>query len=463
MGRLQSLGAGLAALLLAAPSAGQNLVRDAEIEDMVRDFSVPFYKAAGLNPDAVRNFLIADRSLNAFVTQGQNIFLHTGTIVEAETPMELKGVLAHETGHIKNGDLVKQGDAARAAMGPALLAMAAGIIAAAAGEGQAGAAIFGSAEQFAYLDYAAFSRGVEATADQTGLQLLEATGQSGEGLASFFERFRSQEVFSYSCPYGVSYCANSRYSRVSPYFRTHPLSSERIESLREGIAKQEHRDARDSPEDQRRLDLAKAKIYGYMEAPRDTFAKYPPSDDSTPAYYARAMAHYRAATFPKAIADMDVIIGREPDNSFFHELKGQILYEAQRYSESIAAFRRSVELAPNEPLLRIGLAQSLIETEDPADLKQALVELELALAREPDNSWAWYQKSRVHQLLGETAFADYATAERFYWAQDLPRARVFAMRAREKLSNGSTEWIKARDIIAAAETADIISSARRRR
>lgn len=455
-GAARALYAGLAtcALVAGAPAHAQSIIRDAEIEHMVRVYADPLFVAAGLDPDAVEIHLVNDPSLNAFVTQGQNLFLHTGIIIEAETPNELKGVIAHETGHMHNGDLVRASDGMHAAMGPMLVAMAAGILAAAAGEGGAAAGLIASSQQFGYLSFASFSRGVEATADQTGVQLLEATGQSGRGLMNFFERFRSQEVFFYS--------KDAEY-RLDPYFRTHPLSSERIEALRARVEKQEYRDAVDSPEDIRMLARAKAKIQGFLYEPRATFTKFPETDTSTEALYARAVAHHKTGMLRDARACMDELIRREPDNPYFHELLGQILYENGRASEAVAPYRKAVELAPESALLHMGLAQALIDDGDDALLDDAMDHLQTSLMIERDNGFAWYLRARVHERRGETALAQLATAESAFASGNLPRARLFALRARDDLERGSPDWLKANDIVIAAEAIAAYDGARQRR
>jgi predicted Zn-dependent protease len=129
-------------------SKAQSLVRDAEIEATLRYYSDPIFVAAGLVPQDVKIYLVGDRTLNAFVTNGQNVFLHTGLIMETATPNQLKGVIAHETGHISGGHLARSDANIRAAMRPAYVTVALGLIAIAAGAPDAGAALLASSQQF---------------------------------------------------------------------------------------------------------------------------------------------------------------------------------------------------------------------------------------------------------------------------------------------------------------------------
>jgi len=213
----------IAAMTLTTFAQSQSLIRDAEIEEMLSDFSSPIIEAAGLNPNHVDIFIVNDPTLNAFVTRGQNIFFHTGLINEAETPNQLKGVIAHEVGHIAGGHIVRSGEATRSAYAAALIAAGIGLAAILAGEGSAGALILaGAPQQFGALQVAAHSRVNEAAADQYAAQYLYQTHQSSEGLIHFFEKFRYQEVLSQA--------------RRFPYFRGHPLSSDRIDNLRDVTA-----------------------------------------------------------------------------------------------------------------------------------------------------------------------------------------------------------------------------------
>jgi len=439
----------VSSMVLAISASAQGLLRDQEIETMLQSYIDPILEVAVPNPEAVHLYIIGDPSMNAFVTGGQNIFIHTGIIMEADEPNELIGVMAHETGHITGAHLARSGELSRAALGPMLFTMAAGIAAIAAGEGGAGASLIASSQYFGTLSAYTYSRGQESRADLSGARFLEDSGQSMRGLVAFFERFRSQELFSQQTRY--------------PYFRTHPLSSDRISILRERWEHQEHRDVLDSDEHVLMLARAKAKIQGFLYDPQITFRVFPETDQSTEALYARAIAHHRDGSLGRAMEAMDELIAREPENPYFWELRGQILYENGRPAEAIAPYQRSVELLPHSALFRIGLAQSLIDIEDDARLDDAMQHLIVALAIEPDNGFAWYQRSRVHERRGERPLALLSTAERHYFQGDPHRARMFAMRAREDLERGTPEWLRAADIVSTLAAADQDSGRRRRR
>lgn len=429
----------LALLVTTANTAyAQSLIRDTEIEETLREFSEPIIRAAGLNPGNVDIYIVNDPTLNAFVTRGQNIFFHTGLILESESPNQLKGVIAHETGHIAGGHLARSDYGNRSAYGAMLIAAGVGLAAILAGEGQAGALILGGSQQFGVMEVLAYSRTNEAAADQYAAQYMEQTQQSGVGLIEFFEKFRYQEVLSNARRY--------------PYFRGHPLSSERIDSLREVVDESPYTDRLDPPTDVEKLETMKAKLRGFLEAPQLVFSRYPLSDTSVEARYARSVAYFRSASLRSALREVDALIAQEPNNPYYHELMGQILYESGKGQEAIAPLERAIDLKPQAPLFQIALAQALIESDEKPKLERAVNLLKSALQKERDSSYAWYYLSQAYGRLNQEPLAKYAIAEQAFNMGDLQRARSFAQRAQEDLPRGEPQWRRASDIIVIADS-----------
>lgn len=435
---LRRTAAACAAIVLAsAPAIAQGLVRDAEIEAVMRAYSDPLIEAAGLNLNSVDIHLVGDMEFNAFVTRGQNVFLNTGLIVVAETPSEIKGVIAHELGHIEGAHLVRMQQAERSAMAAMAAAIGVGIIAALAGAGDAGAAIIASSPQFATLDFMTYTRSQEAAADQAAVRFLTASGQSGRGLVSTFERLAHQERLSFQ--------------RRWQYFRSHPLSADRITALRRNVESSPYADVTDTEEEIATLRRIQAKIIGFMAPPAQTFERYPESDTSIPARYARAVAFYKQGLMTRAEEVVLSLINDEPDNPYFHELHGQMLFESGHIARAIAPYRRSLELAERQPLLQIGLATALIATGDEAAVNEAVMLLAQALVSEPDNAFGWFQKSLAHTARGDLPMAELATAERYFAVGDNMHAHLFARRAHERLDRGTEAWIRSAELLYATE------------
>ena len=413
--------------------AHAQLLRDTEIEEVLYDFSEPILEAAGLKPKSVDLFIVNDPSLNAFVTRGQNIFFHTGLILESQDPNQLKGVIAHEAGHIAGGHLVRRDEGSRSATAAFLIAAGIGLAAILAGEGEAGSLILGGSQQFGALEALAYSRVNEAAADQYAAQYMARTGQSAQGLIDFFDKFRYQEVFSNA--------------RRFPYFRGHPLSSERIGALREIVAESEHPVENDTDEDKKKLRMVQAKLYGFLEAPQRVFTTYPESDYSDEAHYARSIAHFRAANLTQAIKEIDALIEREPENPYFYELKGQILFESGQGFDAIEPLQTALELKPDAPLLKVLYGQALIESPETEDVEHAVEMLKEALLLESSNASAWYFLGQAYGRLNLEGLAKYATAEQAFAVGNLQRAQSFARRAQQEISRDLPQYRRASDIV----------------
>ena len=438
--RTRSLSAALALVMMMAcalPAQAFSLVRDAEIERLMRDYSNPLLRAAGLVPERVGIGLINDRNLNAFVTNGQNMYIHTGLILEADEPNMVIGVIAHEIGHITGGHLARGAEAMSKAHGPALVGTILGMASILAGAGDIGMALIAGSQQVAIRSFLTYSRGQEAAADNTALQLLEATGQSPEGIIGMMNDLASQEILA------------EVYQ--DPYARSHPMSRDRVRAYEQGAKGSPHLDAKDPQALVFRHKMAQAKIYGFLDSPNVTLRRVR-QDNSQPGRYARAIAYYRQGRREEAIVLIDQLLSEMPGNPWLYELKGQVFYETGMAASGIAPYRRSVELMPEEPLLLIGLATCQLgvgQAGTKADKQinqQAVVNLRRALRLDPSNATAYFQMAKGYGQLGQTALAQWALAE-YHAALKSPEAKMHARRAMKGLPKGSVEYIRAVDII----------------
>lgn len=432
--QLAALAIALGALIMAAtPASAQGLIRDAEIEATLRVYTNPLLEAAGLQPEDVDLYIVNDPSVNAFVAGGQNIFVHTGLILAADTPNEMIGVLAHETGHIAGGHGARRAQDMQRAIGPMLLSIGLGVLAIAAGAPDAGAALISGSQAFGMGEIVRHTQVQESSADQAGAQYLEATGQSGRGLITFFNtQIRPYEFMT---------------RRAPPWMMTHPYSSDRVEALRQRVQAGSHYDATDSEDYIRRFRFMQAKLIGFIQTQGQTLARYPVRDTSQPARYARAIAYYRVSDLARARAELDVLIAEDPNNPYFQELMGQILFENGRAAESIPYHRRSLELAPNQPLLQINLARALTAAQGRAGTDEAIQLLQAAAAREPDNAFAWRELAQARGLRGEEGLAELASAEQNFAIGDYGAALSFAERARRNLPRNTPSYQRANDIV----------------
>lgn len=424
--------------LAAAQAAPQRIVtvRDAETENLIRRLSHPLMRTAGVDPALVRTTLIQDRAINAFVSTGNRLFLHTGLIQRAESAGELAGVLAHETGHIAGGHLSRLPEEMRAAMLRSAVAMLlGGAAAAASGQAGAGAAAILGGQAAAMGEFLAFTRNQEQAADQAAVIYLERLGWSSRGMERLLERLLDQELLSVS--------------RQDPYFRTHPLSRDRLEFIRDQIARSRQADAPLPPGLEDAFAMVRAKLDGFIESPAVTWRRWPESDGSAPARYARAIAQFRSGRVEEAAAMVDGLIRDAPRSPWLHEVKGQILFEGARVAEALAPYREAARLAPEEGLIRLSHARVLIELGGPAQLRAAVAELDAALRTERESPFAWRQMAIARGRLGDMPGADLALAEEALLLGDGPTARMLARRAEAALPPGP-QRLRAADLANAA-------------
>lgn len=424
-----------------AQSGRARLIRDAEIEATLRAYADPIFAAAGLDTSVVQVHIIQDKRINAFVSGGMQIFVHTGLLTEAETPNELIGVLAHETGHITGGHLARRKEELENRTIEAIIGLLAGVaVGVASGDARAGLGTAALGQSIATANLLQYSQAQEAAADQAAFQLLEATGQSPQGMVDFFRVLARQEALS---------SVNQ-----DPYLRTHPLTTSRIDSSEAALQASPYADRKDPPEFLARHQRMHAKLNGYLEPLGRVMQMYPESDQSVPARYARAIALYRASRMQEAIAVMDSLLAESPQDPFFIEQKAQILYENGRIREALPLYQQALDLAPAEPLIRMELATAQVESSDPALLDAAASNLTEVVRLEPKNARAFHLLGQAYYGLGDMPMATLAQAEEALARGRNKDAKKLAERALQGLKEGSPGWLKAQDIQFAADQAE---------
>jgi len=423
-------------LLLPADLAAQRLsfIRDTETENTIRGYATPIFAAAGLNPSDVRIFIINDKQLNAFVAGGQNLFINSGLIMTAKSANQVIGVIAHEAGHIAGGHLARVQDELRKATAEQIVAMVLGAAAAmASGRPDLGTAVGSGGTNIAQRSFLAYTRTQEGSADAAGMKYLDATGQSARGLQEFMETLSGQELLSTA--------------RQDPYLRTHPLTSNRISAIKAHVARSSHSDAPPNPDFERQHERVVAKLRGFLDAPSVTLRRYPESDTSLPARYARTVANFRKGDLEHALNEIDALIAEHPDDPYFHELKGEMLFERGRPAEALEPYETAAKLLPHAPLIRVELARVQLSLNDPQLLESAIVNLRAAVAYERDRAFAWRQLAIAYGRNGQMGESSLALAEEAMLKRNKPEARFHAGKAETLLAAGSPGWLQAQDIL----------------
>ena len=410
-----------------------SFIRDAEIESTIRAFATPLFQAAGLEPSAINIYLVNDKTLNAFVAGGQKLFLNTGLLIKSESAGQVIGVIAHETGHIAGGHLSRTQDAMKNTSATNILAMVLGTVVTAIGRGDVGSVLAAGGKQMGMNTFLQYSRTQEGAADAAAMRMLDATGQSAKGMLGFFEILGDQELLSAK--------------HQDPYFRSHPLTWDRIKNVESFIEQSPNSNNPDSTDFVVRHARMKAKLRAFIEPVKRTLRRYKDDDQSLESRYARAIAYYRRPDLEKAIPLIDGLISEYPADPYFQELKGQMLYENGRIEESLPYYEKAVMMAPGSHLLRRELAQAQIENNDPTLLEQAISNLQIAANADELDSFTWRLLGTAYGKAGKIAESSLALGEEALLKDKPDDARFYAERAATMLKEGSAGWMQAQDII----------------
>jgi predicted Zn-dependent protease len=422
----------------AAGDRGPNIIRDAEIETTIREFTDPVFVAAGLDTHAVHVYLLDVDDINAFVAGGMNVFIYTGLLIRTQRPNQLVGVVAHETGHIAGGHLARFQEALRNATIEEIIgAVLGGVAAGMARGGGAGVLVGPGVATQSVLQY---TRTMEASADAAAMTFLDRTHQSSRGLLEFFGILEQVE--------------RTLYGQQNPYLRNHPLTSDRIANVQAHVDTSPYSNVPDPPAWVVAHKRMVAKLIGYLWPLDQVLQRYPLSDQSLYAHYARSIAYFRIGQLSRALPEIDSLIKDHPDDPYFQEQKGQILYQSGHGREALAFYGKAVQLAPNQPLIRMELAQCQLEQNDPRLIPPAIQEMKQVVLFESDNPEAWRTLAIAYGKGGQEGMAALSLAEAAAANGDDKAARLEADRAIQQLPEGSPAWLRAQDILTTTRPQD---------
>ncbi|MBL4667487.1 MAG: M48 family metalloprotease [Sneathiella sp.] len=419
-----------------AKKSGLAFIRDAEIEHTLRAYASPLFTAAGLNAGDVSIHLINNRVINAFVAGGQRMFFFTGLLERVESPSQLKGVIAHETGHIAGSHLSRTQDALKNATVKNILGYILGAAAVFAGGGKAGAAVIGGAQGIAQKSFLKYNRAQESAADQASMRYLEATNSSGRGMLEFLEILGTNEQITVG--------------KVDPYWRSHPISNDRISAMRNQVENSRFKDAPDTPLEIEALKRLQAKLYGFTRSLGQTLKKYPHSDQSTSGRYARAIAYFKYPNLEKAEVEINSLLDEFPGNPFFHELKGQMLFENGDPVSAVGPLKIAASYLPEEPLILTLYGTVLLNTGYAEDDAEAIHVLKASIFYDATRAGTWNQLAIAYSRAGDTGNLALATAERFLLLRQRKKAIFHAKRVQQYMRVGTPGFLRADDIISLA-------------
>ncbi len=427
---------------------GVSIIRDAEIEQLLRDYTTPIFRAAGINTKAAEVILVGDRSFNAFVANGQKIFVNVGALMESKTPNEIIGVLAHECGHIAGGHLARMRQELARAQILAIAGMlaSAGAIAAQTYSSRGGArqtgvgmdsagmaGVLTGPQELIRRSLLSYQRGEEQAADRAGVKFLTATGQSAKGMLTTFQRFANDALF--------------KSSSIDPYLVSHPLPAERISNLQQAASESPYFNVTDSPALRARHDMMRAKLFGFVGDQAEIARRYPLSDGSPPARYAHAISDYRFGRLDQSLREIDALIASQPGNPYFHELKGQVLLESGRAEAAIPPLRKAVAMAPQGTPIRVLLGHALVGAGGKQHDAEAIRVLSHATQSDPDSAEGFQYLAMAYDRENDRPHAELASAQGLFISGKYVEARTQAKRAQDQFKEGSPGWLKADDIL----------------
>ena len=423
--------------LMARPAAAQTFLRDAETEALFMDAAAPLVEAAGLRPENVEFVLLDDPSINAFVAGGQRVYFHSGLLMEADHVGQLQAVIAHELGHVEGGHIIRLQGGAKQATAVSIMSLILGGLAMAAGSGEAGMGAMALGQQMAMANFLSFNRTQETSADMAGARYLHEAGLSGKGSLEFFKKLQNQEYRRFI-------------SQDNGYARTHPLTGDRIASLRDLYEKDDAWDTPVDPDLDARFQRVKAKLLGYLN-PERALRDYPHSDNSAAGHTARAYAYHRGGYPEEALKETKALIAGNPEDPYVLELQGQILLEGGNPQAALAPLRHALEIAPDEPLIMAALGHALVSSEDAEKMAEAETILRAAVLRDKTNAFAWYNLGIIYDRRGDTPRAALASAERFQLLGQHKLALGAARMAFANLPVGTPDSLRAEDIAMTSE------------
>ena len=426
-------------LLFLKNTAYTKYIRDTEIENTLYAWTKPILKIAGLEENNLKIHIVADKRINAFVTNGQNMFLNTGLIIKAGSASGLIGVIAHEIGHIKAGHIIKMKQVARKLQDNQFITSLLGmglLIATSANDNfkddrmEIAKTALSIGPSIANKSFFSFSRSNEYVADTLAIDFLKGVNRNPKSLGIILEKLYGQELL--------------LIERQDPFLRTHPLSKARMDIIKRKTSSADNYN--ESKFDKVSYERIKAKLEGFLESPGRTLLNH--KDNSISSRYARAIAYFRVPLYKKSIKEINSLLKDYPNDPFFIELKAQILSENGKIKEAIKYYKESLKIIPNSTLIMLPLSSLLLEdSKNLENIKEAKNYLNFIVKKEPENIFAWHLKGISHNRLGEPVYANLSAAEEFLRRRDFKNAKFFAEKVILATKKFSSENIRASDIL----------------
>lgn len=408
------------------------LINDTEIERKITQIIMPVANAAKIPESRLKIYIVNDDSFNAFVRGGEDVFIYTGLLKQIKNPNALRAVVAHELGHTIGGHMVQMSQRMHDELMRTMIIQALGVgLMVAGGNPTAGVGVMAGASGIAQQSMLSFSRDEERMADDMAIDLMVKANQNPNGLIEVFEQMRDM--------------SGEFESRVNPNRINHPLTSERLNNAKTKIGKLKKIPQKKDTEitrENNEYEILRAKLIGYLDTDKNVIAKYPYSNKSDAAIYARAIANMRGGDLDTAKTGTKTLIKRNPNNPYYYELLGDIEYQYGAYDDSVAAYEQSLKLIKSAPQIETALALVLSERNKPGDKSRAKELCKSVILHEPSPLAYW-----ILARVTDDGESDWAMAEFYNMNNDTKNAKKYAKMAQKKSAKDSPEYIKSGDIL----------------
>ena len=354
-----------------------SIISDIEMEEFIREIINPIFKVAKVDSSNTKIFVINDSSVNAFVMDG-NVFVNTGLIVMSSKSAMLRGVLAHETGHLVKNHLIrrvfKREDDKKKAEQAALLSAILGPMTMGLGIVAAPMVLLGSMVQGALI----YSRENESEADEAAIEYLGKLHQPIDSLYQVMDYF------------------NQNFTKEQEeyrYFMSHPLPKERLERMRIAKAESPYETYNYDCELEKKLQRCKAKILGFFgetgyttiissKAPAQCFTG---ADMLFFKQYKLLHELWRKKDYDKASTLAKKLILANPKDVFLRESYANMLFDMGDVEGSIAMYRQ-IDSELNITGSHVNLYRMLIASKNKDMINEGIDGFKILLFSDPRNA-----------------------------------------------------------------------------
>lgn len=415
-----------------------SIIRESETEKILRDICYPIFKIAGLDTKNLKIYIVNDNSINAFVSGGQNIFINSGLIKKFSDPSVISGVIAHEIGHIASSHIARGSEAFSNNANATILGYLLGIGAIISGNPEVGSAIILSSSHVGNRLALKFNRSQEESADILALKYLEKLKLPTKGLLEIMNYFQEQSVGSINI--------------INPYDLTHPISSSRIQLIKNYSLKYKYANAKFDKKITKDFHRVQAKLNGFLDEIETTFRSQKNRFDED-SQLTKSIAYYRKNDFVESHKLLDELIKNNPQDGFLYELKAEFLFNENKIYEAILNYKKALNYLdePSKTLAQIAFANAILElkSNDKFLLNLAIENLQKSQKYESENALIFKSLASAYTLDNKDGKAFLALAEYNYILKEDDKAQKLAEEALKELekTQDKISQLRAQDLI----------------